>query len=435
MPSSVNVPSSISSASRSRAVSLSAACCLAIFSSPPPSRACARRSCSSSTSGRRTAHSSGSTHRLDHRGEAASRSSLVLGRLEGGDLEADDRARPGELAEQVAQALAREPAGRRELRREARSGRARRGRGARRRPRPSSAPASRSGGAVPTPARSSSTRSPPSRSRTPVITTRAGSTAAPSPSPASQRPHAAARHMPPRKPLGVVVGRVEVAVGVEPHDARVGHVAQHRRQRRHADRAVARRAGPGTARRTWRRRPGRRPRAGSRATRAGRPSKPPRRASPGEPTSARLDPEQPRQPRRQRVGAPRPAGRAVRGAAAQRDDATRSPARPLRLALLEEGLARPPGCRRSRRRSRAGRAGSRARPRRPCPAGGTSRPCPSASAPATWPPAAPPSRPPRRRTPSAGTTRLTIPIRSASSAEICSPSSSSSLVFLRPTLR
>ena len=32
---------------------------------------------------------------------------------------------------------------------------------------------------------------------------------------------------------------------------------------------------------------------------------------------------------------------------------------------------------------------------------------------------------------SAGTTRLTIPIRSASSAEICSPSSSSSLVFLR----
>jgi hypothetical protein len=36
---------------------------------------------------------------------------------------------------------------------------------------------------------------------------------------------------------------------------------------------------------------------------------------------------------------------------------------------------------------------------------------------------------------SAGTTRLTIPIRSASSAEICSPSSRSSVVFLRGTLR
>src|SRR6185437_3285561 len=36
---------------------------------------------------------------------------------------------------------------------------------------------------------------------------------------------------------------------------------------------------------------------------------------------------------------------------------------------------------------------------------------------------------------SATTTRLTIPIRWASSAEICSPSKSSSLVFLRPTLR
>ena len=36
---------------------------------------------------------------------------------------------------------------------------------------------------------------------------------------------------------------------------------------------------------------------------------------------------------------------------------------------------------------------------------------------------------------SAATTRLTIPIRSASSASIRSPSSSSSLVFLRPTLR
>ncbi len=36
---------------------------------------------------------------------------------------------------------------------------------------------------------------------------------------------------------------------------------------------------------------------------------------------------------------------------------------------------------------------------------------------------------------SAATTLLTIPIRSASSAEICSPSSSSSFVALRGTLR
>ena len=36
---------------------------------------------------------------------------------------------------------------------------------------------------------------------------------------------------------------------------------------------------------------------------------------------------------------------------------------------------------------------------------------------------------------SSATTRLTIPIRSASAALICSPSSSSSFVFLRPTLR
>src|SRR3954462_11237030 len=53
MPSSLNVPGSISRSSRSRAVSLSCACWRAILSSPPPSCALARRSCSSSTSGRR----------------------------------------------------------------------------------------------------------------------------------------------------------------------------------------------------------------------------------------------------------------------------------------------------------------------------------------------------------------------------------------------
>src|SRR3954464_12652028 len=52
MPNSQNVPSSISRSRRSRAVSLPWSCCLAIFSSPPPSLARSRRSTRSSTSGR-----------------------------------------------------------------------------------------------------------------------------------------------------------------------------------------------------------------------------------------------------------------------------------------------------------------------------------------------------------------------------------------------
>jgi hypothetical protein len=44
MPSSENVPGSISNSKRSRAVSLSSACWRSIFSSPPPSFATARRS-------------------------------------------------------------------------------------------------------------------------------------------------------------------------------------------------------------------------------------------------------------------------------------------------------------------------------------------------------------------------------------------------------
>src|SRR5213592_4681070 len=52
MPNSQNVPSSISKSRRSRAVSLPASCCLAIFSSPPPSFARSRRSARSSTRGR-----------------------------------------------------------------------------------------------------------------------------------------------------------------------------------------------------------------------------------------------------------------------------------------------------------------------------------------------------------------------------------------------
>ena len=56
----------------------------------------------------------------------------------------------------------------------------------------------------PTPAASTSTFSPGSRSRTPRNDTDPGSIV--SGQPASQRPHAAPRHMPPRKPLGVVSG-------------------------------------------------------------------------------------------------------------------------------------------------------------------------------------------------------------------------------------
>src|SRR3954454_10886778 len=52
MPSSVKLPSSIRSASRSRAVSFSCSCWRSMRSAPPPSLACSRRSCRSSTSER-----------------------------------------------------------------------------------------------------------------------------------------------------------------------------------------------------------------------------------------------------------------------------------------------------------------------------------------------------------------------------------------------
>src|SRR3954471_20696730 len=107
MPSSVNVPSSMSSASRSRAVSLSCPCCRSIFSGPPPSRAFSRRSWRSSTSersgGRATSWSGaarsvvdmgplgdGGQERLDHLGghlRGLLAREAVLGRLERGDLE------------------------------------------------------------------------------------------------------------------------------------------------------------------------------------------------------------------------------------------------------------------------------------------------------------------------------------------------------------
>src|SRR5437764_6743813 len=52
MPSSTNVPSSISRSRRSRAVSLSRACCAAILSGPPPCLIFSRRARRSSASGR-----------------------------------------------------------------------------------------------------------------------------------------------------------------------------------------------------------------------------------------------------------------------------------------------------------------------------------------------------------------------------------------------
>ena len=225
------------------------------------------------------------------------------------------------------------------------------------------------------------------------------------------------------------LGRVEVAVRVEPQDAHVGHVAHDGLERGHADRAVRRgqdreapsgRACP---------RPDRRPPAGSRASRAGRPRSEAIRGSPGVPTrrasgsSASASASAPRAPPgvrsdvRQRSAATlscpvHTGSRFSKNALhALLDVVGRERERELRVQVLER-LGAAPG-----------------------PAGGASRPCPGASAAATWPPACPPSRRPRRRTPSAGTTLLTIPIRSASCASICSPSSSSSLVFLRPTLR
>src|SRR3954453_14859817 len=137
MPSSVKVPSSIRRASRSRAVSLSCPCWRSIFSGPPPSLACSRRSCRSTTSSRsggratswfgaavlagpppRLCSSLGAgrsvvdmrllghrrQERLDHvRGDGRGLVALgfVLGSLEGGHLEAHQLALLGHRLEQV----------------------------------------------------------------------------------------------------------------------------------------------------------------------------------------------------------------------------------------------------------------------------------------------------------------------------------------------
>src|SRR3954449_3585217 len=103
MPNSQNVPGSISRSSRSRAVSLSWSCCLAIFSSPPPTMARSRRSARSSTSGRsRLAGCSVVDIRLlEDWFEHARDGVCVVGVEEGGHLDADDLALVGDRFEQV----------------------------------------------------------------------------------------------------------------------------------------------------------------------------------------------------------------------------------------------------------------------------------------------------------------------------------------------
>src|SRR3954462_11537347 len=103
MPNSQNVPSSIRSARRSRAVSLSRSCCLAIFSSPPPLFARARPSASSSTGGRsRLVGCSVVDMRLLQDGlEHARNGAGVIGVDECGDLDADDLALVGDRFQPV----------------------------------------------------------------------------------------------------------------------------------------------------------------------------------------------------------------------------------------------------------------------------------------------------------------------------------------------
>src|SRR6266581_730905 len=103
MPNSQKVPSSINRSIRSRAVSLPWSCCLAIFSSPPPSLAFSRRSARSSTSGRSrlVGCSVVDMGLLQQGGERAARALDVL-RL-ALDLDADDLGLVGDRLEQVVQ--------------------------------------------------------------------------------------------------------------------------------------------------------------------------------------------------------------------------------------------------------------------------------------------------------------------------------------------
>ena len=209
----------------------------------------------------------------------------VLGRLERGHLEPDHIAVDGDVGEQRAQAGVAQPARHRELRRQdvrvehvevqvdvdlaaARD-----------------APTTSDGRTFLTPVVSTSTRSPASRSRTPHMSTRAGSSEGSKP--ASQRPQDGGQAHAAEEAARRRLGRVGVAVGVEPQHADVGRVADDGLERRHADRAVRGRQDRERAGGRACPRPGRRLRAGSRASRAGRrpswrsacsPSVPTRRA-------------------------------------------------------------------------------------------------------------------------------------------------------------
>src|SRR3954454_223746 len=117
MPNSQNVPSSINSASRSRAVSLSWPCCLAIFSSPPPSRAFSRRSLSSSIRGRKRLCSVVDMRLLQNRLEHIRNRARVIGVDKSGDLDANDLALVRNGFEQVVELVRTQPARDGELRR------------------------------------------------------------------------------------------------------------------------------------------------------------------------------------------------------------------------------------------------------------------------------------------------------------------------------
>ena len=163
--------------------------------------------------------------------------------------------------------------------------------------------------------------------------------------------------MPPRNPLGVVSGVLKSPCASSHSTRTSGHVAHDGLEASSCRSSSPTTSAPGSApaasmSSTWPPASSRQPRESRRsssqtATR-GSPEEPTRRAS-GSSASA------------ERLRAARAAGRAVRRPAAQRRDAQRPG--PHRLPLLEERLARPPGCRRSRTRARAARAGTRSRRR------------------------------------------------------------------------
>ena len=330
-----NVPSSTAASSRSRAVSLPGPCCLAIFSSPPPSRACARRSGRSSASGRSRlvrlapvrglmalAGSSGSTI-----------ASARRGRLERRDLERRSTSDAHDLAQQrragrVAQARPAPgtAAG-------SGSGRARRGRGGRR-PRARQRAARAVGRSIARRRALQLARARRRRGRARRTSPRARGRSA-GVEAASQcrtrRPGTCRRGS--RSPSSPGVLKSPWASS---HSTRASG-----RWRATAGSVVTRsssrrRAAPGTGRRPARRRPGRRPPAGSRASRAGRRRSGLPRGSPGVADAAaprrRAAAERARAPRARTA-----VGRAVRRPAQQRDDAA-SPSVPLGLPLLEERL-------------------------------------------------------------------------------------------------